>query len=209
MKTPFPYLHIFTLLMMIGMLQIVSAQAPVSFPAVRVAVGAEALSSGNCHGLYYRPFAGIERDRNLVSAGPLIHASSGKVRGGRVSYSRNLSGSGNRYQANRSGVLAYDLIQLHLLTHFQYNERLPLSEKVRMEQEIVSRTADIDWKNVTLSTAETGAAIEIRVNLTRLISWRLAAGTAVHYHTKYVEGMSRDRVATTLSLGTGMLFVID
>ena len=161
-------------------------------------LGVETLSSGNGHGTFFRPFVGYEQNRNFFSFGPLIHKRTSMIKGVRVGYSRNLS-------AEKPGTND-ERLQLHLLSHVQYNESLPLSCAVEREQTLTSRVADVNFANVTLATAEIGSGIEVRINFSQAFCWRFSAGTAVSYHVKYNKALSRERLAPSLALSTGLIF---
>jgi hypothetical protein len=172
---------------------------------VSLALGLESASSGNCHGTFYYPSCGFQAGRNLFTVGPLCHKRSSEFRGARFGYSRSLS---NTVKDRDHASSITDLVQLNVFFYAQYTDNLPLSYYVVRELECVSPTADVDWNKVRLSTAEMGAGIDLRVNITEGVAWRNFVGVALHHHTSYYPGMSRGRTGNSLMLGTGLLIVL-
>lgn len=175
----------------------------------RLGLGIESFSSGNTHGTFIRPYTGFEWGKHFVSVGPLIHKRSSMVKGLRAEYSRNLSGQGDKYWRAADGKYHFDLLQINLLAHIQYNGALRMSYNAILEQQRICRVKDINWDQVTLSTAEMGLGCEVRLNITRHITWRNSFSAALHYHTDQVNKLPLPRAGQSLALATGLLFVIE
>ncbi len=169
------------------------------------AFGVESFSSGNTHGTFFRPYAGIAWGRNFVSAGPMIQKRSNLLKGVKVEYSRNLSGCS---PDTEGAAPKCEPIQLNFISYIQYNKHLPMSYYVVQEQQNTSRRADADWNSVLLSTAETGFGMEVRIRITQNITWRNSSTASFHYHLNYVKGLTRERFSPSLGLCTGLLFTI-
>jgi hypothetical protein len=186
---------------------------PVILPAQKdsltmVAAGVDYLSSGNTHGGFVRLFGGVERRRNLFAGGPMLQLGSGKLNGVRLTYSRNVSAAPERSRPDPKGRYRYDAVQLNFVAFVQYIHNAPLSPFVEKEEETIARGPKRTFGDVRMSTAETGLGIEFRLNLAHNLSWYNNVCISTHLHTRYDSGLSRGRMAVTLGLASGLLFVL-
>lgn len=174
-----------------------------------LAVGIDFISSGNTHGGYLRLFAGVERRRHLFTAGPMIQLGSGYLNGGRISYSRNLSAAPERSRPDKKGRYRYDRVQLNLGTFLQYIHNAPMAPYVIANEELTRRGDKVAFETIRLSTAEIGVGIDLRLNITHHFCWFGMAATSTHYHIQYNPAISRERMALTLGLASGFLYVFE
>jgi hypothetical protein len=172
------------------------------------AFGLDYISSGNSHGGFLRLFAGFEKRRNLLVAGPLLQLSGGKVNGARISYSRNISAAPHRSPRDDKGRHRYDRVQFNYGLFLQYIHNAALSERVRQSEERISRDSVRNFAAMRMNTLEAGASIELRINLSHNVTWYNSAALSMHHHLKYANGLSRARTAPSLGLSSGFLIVL-
>jgi hypothetical protein len=161
-------------------------------------------STGNGHGAFYSLNLGISKGRNAFSAGPVIQQCSMKTQGIKVEYSRVLTVD-TSYK-HESGMK--DLLQLNFFSSIQYTNKLQLSNSVLREENLIWGDKKQDLNKIRLSTGELIMGFEFYVNITNQISWKNYAGASVYYHFNYSETLDHQRMAPTLSLGTGICFFI-
>ncbi|MBL7912955.1 MAG: hypothetical protein JNJ41_17970 [Bacteroidia bacterium] len=161
-------------------------------------------STGNGHGTFYSVNMGISKGRNAFIVGPVIQQCSMKTRGAKVAYSRVLTVDTN--YKNETGMK--DLLQLNFFSSIQYTNKLPLSRSVLRDENLIWGDSKQDLNKIRLSTGELVVGFEFYVNITNQISWKNYAGASVYYHFNYSETLDHQRMAPTLSLGTGICFFI-
>lgn len=160
-------------------------------------------STGNGHGAFYSVNIGISKGRNAFSIGPVIQKCSMKAQGAKLSYSRVLTVDTN--YKHESGMK--DLFQLNFFSSIQYTNKLQLSNSVLRDEKLIWGD-NKDLNKIRLSTGELVLGFEFYVNITNQISWKNYAGASVYYHFNYSETLDHQRIAPTLSLGTGLCFFI-
>ncbi|MDP1800063.1 MAG: hypothetical protein Q8L81_01835 [Bacteroidota bacterium] len=161
-------------------------------------------STGNGHGAFYSLNMGVIKGRNAISAGPVIQKCSMQARGLKVSYSRVLTVDTN--YKHESGMK--DLLQLNFFSSIQYTNKLQLSNSVLRDEKLIWGDNKQDLNQIRLSTGELILGFEFYVNITNQISWKNYAGASVYYHFNYTEQLDHQKIAPTLSLGTGICFFI-
>jgi hypothetical protein len=162
-------------------------------------INLDTYSSGNGHGAFFCPSVTFNKGRNSVSVGPTIQKRSMDLNGFKLSYSRNLSA-----ESDDLGNIYLDRIQLNFFSYLQYTDKLPLSYSVIKNENLIAREPQPNWENVKLATTEFAAGIELRVNFSSNISWKTYVGVSAYYHLNYLIGMDHERMAPSLSLGTGI-----
>lgn len=180
------------------------AQKDSVFPRL-FAPGMEYVSSGNTHGGFIRPFCGLEKGRDLFTAGPLFQISAKRLNGVRIHYSRNISAAPMRSKPDPGGNYRFDRIQFGFSAFIQYIHHAGLSRYVRDQEKKVARGEPVDFDKLKLSTLESGAGIELRINLAHNFSWYNCAMVCMHHHLLYTRGISRERTALTLGLASGIV----
>jgi hypothetical protein len=181
-----------------------SAQNQFRMP-VRTGMGVDLYSSGNGHGIFYSPYVSLHKGRNTFTFGPTIQRTHMTLNGGRVSYSRNLSGNCETFVKD-DYYRSTDVIQLNFFCYIQYNQAAYLNNATIDDEKMVSRGLDVDWNKVRYSTVESGTGIEFRININNHLCWKNYIGASVYQHLDYINGMDHEQCASSLTLGTGMRY---
>ncbi len=169
--------------------------------------GVESFISGNGLGTFFSPYLTIGDGINFLSCGPVIQKRSLLMQGAKIGYSRVLTGSPfnslNSELEKQNGNL-----QLNFFCYAQYINQLPLSYVALRTEELMNSKNDLginrDWNKVKLTTAELCAGFELRIKITRNISWKNYIGASYYQHLNYLQGMYHEKSAIVLAIGTGI-----
>ncbi len=186
---------------------VLTAQTHTPVRSLKMGGGIQFLSSGNAHGAFYLPFVSFNYGTHSLLVGAMTHKSSGLTRGGRIIYSKNLSGQ-EQYRGGDYPTPVPDRLQLNFYSYAQYTNNIPLSQSVEKTEQMIKRENSVDWTKVKLTTVEAGAGIEFRINISKVLCIRNTIGAGVYNHLTYVKGMDHEKMAPTLNLSTGIHFTI-
>jgi hypothetical protein len=171
-------------------------------------MGVDVFSSGNGHGIFYSPYVTISKGRNTFIFGPTIQRTHTSLNGGKVAYTRNLSGSCETFVKDNY-YRSVDVIQLNFFCYIQYNQAAYLSQATVDDEKMVCRGLDVDWSKVRYSTVESGTGIEFRININNNLCWKNYIGASVYQHLDYITGMDHEQCASSLTLGTGIRYIFN
>jgi hypothetical protein len=170
--------------------------------------GVELLSSGNGHGAFTSPRLSIKIRTNTFSAGPLIQNCTGTIKGIKLTYSKNLSGTDYDCRLEDYPYSAPDIIQINFFSYLQYIHKTQLCSSIIRTEQMIHSESTMEYNHLKLSTGEAGAGIELRFNLNSTICWRSFIAAAVYDHFSYQKGMDHEKIAPSLNLGTGLQITI-
>jgi hypothetical protein len=168
----------------------------------KIGGGIEFLSSGNGHGGFSVPYISIERRRNTLMSGLMIRG--GRIRGGKITWLRNLSEEDVVLNDPLNGP---DKFQLNFMSYLEYVCPMEISRKLASQEEMIWRGNGVDYNLVKISTIETGFGIEFRIGLDDWTTIRSFIGWGFYYHPQYVK-MDHERSNITLQLGVAINFLI-
>jgi hypothetical protein len=196
-----------TLILFLSILNIFLFNAQ-SGSTLKPGFGVELLSSGNGHGAFTSPRLSIKVRTNTFSAGPLIQNCTGTVKGIKLTYSKNLSGSDYDSRLADYPFSAPDFVQINFFSYLQYIYKAHLCATTIRTEQLIYRESTLDYNHMKLSTGEAGAGIELRFNISSRICWRNFIAAAVYNHFNYQKGMDHEKIAPSLNLGTGIQITI-
>jgi len=178
---------------------------------LNIGLGAELYASGNAHGAFYSAGVNLSRGKSIYSIGPCLQKRTLEFTGIKLGYSYLLSGTNDRYDADELKEMRggrEDIIELRLLCYVQYLHKARLSYNAsRVETITITNTnaeSNINFNEVRLSTIEGAVCAELDINL-KWFKLRNYMGGTVFYHTRYINGMYREKCSPALIFGTGII----
>lgn len=191
------------LLMISG--NLISQSATKSPYQLGVSVGSHI--SGNAHGTIYEAGIGLYNGKNLFSIGACMQKRNMAVCGGRVNYTRILTGK----EEFSKKSLGYDVessrLQLFVYTRAEYlNNALLSYNDVKKEETLMKNRGEMpmDANRIKLSTIDVSAGIGLNIKLGRQLVWGNYIGFGTYYHLNYKPGMYCEKIAPVIVLGTSL-----
>jgi hypothetical protein len=170
---------------------------------VKIGAGVDSYVTCDLHGSYYNPYLAVSKGKNTIAFGPVIQKRGLEMNGGKLIYSRVLTG-GNNYDLDCEGDIVDGLFQINFFASAQMVKNARLSYSSVIIEERTNRQSDMNWSALRLTTAEVCTGFELHVKLTRNINWKNYFGVCVYDQVNYQQGMYHDKAAAVLALGTGI-----
>jgi len=179
----------------------------ISFKRYCVGVNLGTQISGNSIGVLHELSGNFYKNNNIFSLGLCLQNRSQLLNGGRISYSRILTGFDNHVIAKKDEdeKNVDSRFQLYFFSALQYTHNSNLSKaasQLESQSLIYNNYEKSNYSKCKLSTIDASLGFGLNTKIGKNIIWSNYIWLSTYYHTNYINGMYIDRAALALTVGS-------